>query len=112
MIPEINLNSDEIIAREIRKFWKETGYAREVIAFFYQKHKWENEKEWLWCEELATPDGFDDFETVYFEDDFCEGENEVKDITIVPLDEITEYYAWRVLGRPRPFKERNNEHNN
>ena len=98
MIPEVNLRSEEIIEREIRKFWK-TTYPQEVIAFFYQKYK--HEKEWEWYAELATPDSSDNYTTVYFENDFCEGQDCVKDLTIVPLSEITEYYAFRVLGKPR-----------
>ena len=83
-------NSYDVVADAIREYWK-TNYPRTVIAFFYQKYKHDNE--WEWCEELAECHAFNDYETVIFQNDFCEGQTCVKDILIVPLDDIVEYYT-------------------
>ena len=55
--------------------------------------KYEYDDEWEWCEELVFCQGYNDYKTVIFEDDFCEGQTCVKDISIVPLDDIVEYYV-------------------
>ena len=84
------MDSYKIVADAVRAFWVEHG-PRDVIAFFYQKYEWE--KEWEWCEELVESYSDSDFETVTFLCDFCEGQTCVKDITIVPLYEVTDFYA-------------------
>lgn len=86
----INIDSYTIIAQAVREFWI-NSIPQPVIAFFYQKY--ERQKEWEWHEELITCNGSDDYETVIFECDFCEGQTQVKNIKIVPLNEITSYYA-------------------
>ena len=84
------MNSYDIVAQAVREFWN-TSIPQLVIAFFYQKYDFD--KEWEWCEELIETNGDMDYETVVFENDFCEGQTQVKDITIVPFDEVTSYYA-------------------
>lgn len=84
------MNSDDIIEEAVKKYWKEK-YPQDVIAFFYQKHDWA--KLWEWCEELVECHGSSDYENMTFLNDFCEGENCVKGLTIVPLSEVTEFFA-------------------
>lgn len=50
-------------------------------------------KEWEWEEEFASPHASDDFETVVFQHDFCEGQTCVKDLIVVPFDEVSGFYA-------------------
>lgn len=90
------MNSYDIIANAVREYWKK-DYPTDVVAFFYQKYEFEGDDEWEWCEELIFPKGSDDWETVIFQNDFCEGQTCVKDITIVELDKITSYYAENVF---------------
>lgn len=78
-----------IIADMVRSFWKAT-YPQTVIVFFFQKFDFESE--WEYCEELVYPHGSDDYDSVVFHNDFCEGQTEVKDIRIVSLDEIIQFY--------------------
>lgn len=88
----MKVNSYDIIAEKVREYWKAT-YPQDVIAFFYQKYDFESEMEWEWCRELVSPHGSDDYERVIFENDFCEGQTDVKDVHIVSLDEIIDFYT-------------------
>lgn len=83
------MNSYDSIADIVRAFWKAT-YPQTVIAFFFQKYDFDSE--WEYCEELIYPHGSDDCDSVVFHNDFCEGQTEVKDIRIVSLDEIIQFY--------------------
>ncbi len=83
------MDSYNTIEEMVRCFWK-TTYPQTVIAFFFQKYDFESE--WEYCEELIYPHGSDDYDMVVFHNDFCEGQTEVKDIRIVPLDEIILFY--------------------
>lgn len=85
-----NNYSDDIIAKEVRRFWRKS-YPQEVIVYFWQKYKFENS--WDWREELVECASPVDYESVIFYDDFCEGQTCVKDITIVPLDTVIGFYA-------------------
>lgn len=83
-------NSYDYIADAVRTYWENT-FPQDVVAFFRQKYsyddKWESLGEVVFCE------GYDDYETISSLNDFCEGQTCVKDITIVPLLEVIEYYA-------------------
>ena len=88
------MDSYDIVADAVRKYWNEVShYTCDVIAFFYQKYDFESDKDWRFEQELCMPHSSGDFNTVEFLDDFCEGETEVKDIRIVPLDDILDYYV-------------------
>ena len=63
----------------------------DVVAFFYQKYAWDDK--WEWHEELVECHGSDDYENMTFLSDFCEGQTEVKDVTIVSLHDVTAFYA-------------------
>lgn len=89
------MTSENIIEEAVRKFWLETGYAQDVIAFFFQKYSFETT--WENCQELASPEGSYAFASVVFQNDFCEGQTDVTGIHIVPLDKVTEYYYKNVL---------------
>lgn len=84
-------SSYDIVSDAVRKFWKKT-YPQPVIAFFYQKYEFEADEKYEYCQELVSPEASDDYETVTFETDFCEGQTCVKHIQIIPLDEIIDYY--------------------
>lgn len=79
----------DIVGDKIREFWRK-NHTQEVIAFFSQKYA--HEKDWEFCAELALPQSSSDLETVIFETDFWEGQEEVKDIEIVPLEDIIDFY--------------------
>ena len=94
------MNSYEIVAEAVRKFWKE-NYPQNVIAFFYQKYDYEDS--WEWCEELVECAGYDDYEHMEFFYDFCEGQTCVKDLIIVPLSDVTGLYTNnKILKRGLP----------
>lgn len=80
------MNSYAIVEKAVLEYWDKT-YPQEVIAFFYQKYA--HDDKWEWCEELVECDD----STVVFLNDFCEGQTCVKDMTIVPLDEIISFYV-------------------
>lgn len=87
----IIVDSYDIVSAKVREYWKQT-YPHDVIAFFYQKYGFESEMEWEWHSELVSNLEPDDYESVIFENDFCEGQTDVKDVRIVPLDEIIDFY--------------------
>lgn len=90
---ESQMDSYDIVAEMVRCFWKKT-YPQTVVAFFRQKYDFESE--WEYHEELIYPHGSDDYETVIFHSDFCEGQTDVKDVKIVPLEEILDFYSENV----------------
>lgn len=94
----MKVDSYDIIAAKVREYWKAT-YPQDVIAFFYQKYDFESEMEWEWCRELISPHGSDDYERVIFENDFCEGQTDVKDVRIVSLDEIIDFYTDNIKSK-------------
>lgn len=86
----------DYVGDAVREYWKETG-PHDVVAFFYQKY--ENENEWDDMRELIECNGSDDYETVIFNMDFCEGQTCIKDLVIVSLDDVFDYYSKEVLKR-------------
>ena len=81
----------DIVGDVVKDFWRNIGHPCDCIAYFDMKYDWET----IWdnnYQELVTCYGSDDFETVIFENDFCEGQTDVKNIKIVPLDVVTDYY--------------------
>lgn len=89
--------SNEIIAKEIRKFWIKHGYPCEVIVLFEQKYTWE--KNWEKCAEFASPFSDSDEETVLFQNDFNEGQTDVRNIRIISFEEAAEILE-RFLTNP------------
>lgn len=89
-------DSYDFVEEAVRKYWENT-YPQDVVVFFYQKY--ECEQEWDWHEELVECESSSDYQTVCFLHDFCEGQTCVKDITIVPLSEVTSYYARNELWK-------------
>lgn len=87
-------NTYDYVAYAVRKYWKET-YPHDVVAFFYQKY--ENEEEWDKRCELIECKSSDDYETVIFHNDFCEGQNCIKEVAIVSLEDVLEYYSKTVI---------------
>ena len=92
------MNSYDIIGEAVKKYWNES-HPQDVVVFFYQKYDFEDE--WEWCEELVETYSSTDYEKMMFLYDFCEGQTCVKDIRIVPLDDVTRYYAKNVFGEPK-----------
>lgn len=82
------LNSEQIIAEAVRKYWQDT-FPQDVVVFFYQKYKFE--KHWRQMKELVIciSDNGDEMEIL---NDFCEGETDVKCIKIVPLESVLDFY--------------------
>lgn len=87
--------SYNIIEDEVFKLWRESGYSYDVVAFFYQKYEWETE--WHFCSEIVISDSSYTYEMTFL-NDFCEGETCVKDLKIVPLRDVLEYYAERHIN--------------
>ena len=87
------VDSYDIVAEAVRKYWKE-NYPMDVVAFFGQKYDFEPDTAWEWCEEVILSTSSDpDRAEIEFLNDFCEGQTCVKDLRIVPLHEVTGYYT-------------------
>lgn len=98
IISRNHVSSSDIIANEVRKFWKKT-FPCDVVAFFSQKYDFE--KEWEECNELIFSKSDSDYETVYFGSDFCEGQTEVKDIHLVLLEDVLDFYRENKINNLR-----------
>lgn len=84
------MDSYDIVAEAVRKFWRENR-PQPVIAFFYQKYDYDNK--WEWREELIECESRFNYDMVIFQMDFCEGQEDVKDLTIASLDEVIDFYV-------------------
>lgn len=89
-------NSDKIIEKAIIEYWQESA-PQDVIVFFYQKYS--HEAEWGFCKEPVMANSSYDYDSMTFINDFCEGQTDVKDITVVPLEDVTSYYAKHALNK-------------
>ena len=92
------MDSYDIIEKAVQKYWKET-YPQDVIAFFYQKYDYESDDKWEHCNELVMVVSDSDYEDMEFEIDFCEGQTDVKDIHIVSLREVMEFYREQMIDK-------------
>lgn len=81
------MRSCTIVYNAVRSFWKKTCF-QPVVVFFSQKHEFEDE--WEQHAEIAYPDNY--YDDVVLMDHFCDGQTEVKDIKIVPIDELVQFY--------------------
>lgn len=86
------ITSEKYIEKAVKEYWKEYGVAEAVIVFFFQKY--EDSENWEYREELAMCTNYSaDESDVLFLSDFCEGQTMVQIVHIVPLDEVTSFYA-------------------
>lgn len=93
------IGADDIIADAVRKYWAEESQCPEpVVVYFYQKYDFDGDDKWMSHAEYVSPFSSDDFNTVIFEDDFCEGQSDVKDIHIVSAEEVIDCYQTTILG--------------
>lgn len=86
--------SDDIVAEAVEKYYKDNEYlwgfsdTKYLVAVFYQKYsyeeKWHHEAELL---VYNCKTGI-----VIFDNDFCEGQTDVKDIKIYDLDDVIEFF--------------------
>jgi len=81
------MRSCTIVYNAVMSFWKKTCF-QPVVVFFSQKHEFEDE--WEQHAEIAYPDNY--YDDVVLMDHFCDGQTEVKDIKIVPIDELVQFY--------------------
>ena len=84
--------SDDQIADAVRAYWKQT-LPQDVVVFFEQKYSFDIT--WTSLGEVVFCESDSDYETVSFLNDFCEGQTCVRNIKIVPLREVLEYYIMR-----------------
>lgn len=82
-------NTYDYVEEAVRKYWKD-HFPQEMIAFFYQKYDFEDK--WECRTELIECEGSDDYETVIFLNDFCEGQQDIKCLHVVPLEDVMEFY--------------------
>ena len=90
------MSSYDVIAGAVKDYWK-VNYPQDVVAFFQQKYSWDDK--WERCEELVECHGSNDYENMTFLYDFCEGQNEVKDVAIISLREVTAFYYERKIEK-------------
>ena len=85
-------DSYDIIGEAVTEFWNKT-YAMDVVAFFRQKYEHEDDTRWEFHQELVESHSCDPADGMTFLNDFCEGETDVKDIKIVALEDILDFYV-------------------
>lgn len=86
--------SEDIVVKAVRNYWKQQGYNMKVVVFLAQKYYFED----VWDRTSCIIDPNSDYEDpmevfIEIDWDFCEGQQNVKDIKIVPLDEVIDFYA-------------------
>ena len=82
-------NSYDVIANKVREYWK-NNFPQDVIVFFEQKYSYDTT--WGVHQELVECESDTNCESVTFLNDFCEGQTQVRNIKIVPLSIVTQYY--------------------
>lgn len=89
-IKEDVMDSYDIVAEIVRLYWRRTHFAQDMVVYF--KQKYEHEKDWEWCEEIAFCNSDTDMDNVSFLNDFCEGQTCVNIYEIVPLTDVIHQY--------------------
>ena len=84
----------EIIEDAVREYWKKE-YPQDVVAFFMMKY--EHEEAWQWYGELAECVSPNNYNDIIFLNDFCEGQTCCKNVVIVPLQTVIDYYLSKVV---------------
>lgn len=82
------MNSYDIVANEVKRYWNELAdknlpVDNFYIVHFYQKYEWSDK--WEECTEIIE---CQDGHHVDFMMDFCEGQTQVKDLCIYTLYQI------------------------
>lgn len=85
------MDTYDYVAEAVRNFWKKT-HPQTVIVFFDQKYEYESDDEWEHCQEMVDCYSDIDCEHVEFQIDFCEGQTCIRNIKVVPLDIIVNFY--------------------
>ena len=86
--------SDDIVAEAVEAYYKEHEYlwafsnTKYLVATFYQKYA--NENTWHSEVDLVVYNCATDI--VIFDNDFCEGQTDVKNVKIHDLDDVLEYF--------------------
>lgn len=83
------------VAACVKAYWQQF-FPQDVVAFFFQKYIYETD--WEPCEEVVFCESPNDYDSVTFLNDFCEGQTCIKDIVIVPLSEVVEHYRCTKLS--------------
>ena len=92
----------DIIADAVRKYWvEESQHPEDVVVYFYQKYDFDGDDKWVPYVTYVTPRSSDNYNTVIFEDDFCEGLRDVKGLHVVSAKDVFDYYQTTIPG----FKE-------
>ena len=82
------MNSYDIVSKEIKNYWNYLADHNLPVDIFYIAHfyqKYEYSDKWEECTEIVEcQDGHD----VIFMMDFCEGQTQVKDLTVYTLYQI------------------------
>ena len=88
---ENTITSQDVLAEQVKKYWGKIGYPHDVVCYFKQKYS--RDEEWDTCYTIAECESSFNFDTIIFSDDFCEGQEDIKDIHIVDLEKVLDYYG-------------------
>ena len=92
----------DYVEEAVKEYWK-NNYPQDVVVFFEQKYDFEDDSKWYAYEELVESHSCEDYENMTFLNDFCEGETCIRNITVVPLSTVSEYYRRLVLAQDSCF---------
>lgn len=82
------MNSYEIVAEEVKKYWNYLADHNAPVDNFYIAHfyqKYEKSDKWEECTEIIE---CQDGHGIIFQMDFCEGQTQVKDLCVYALYQI------------------------
>ena len=87
----------DLVEEKVREYWKQT-YPQDMVAFFEQKYDDPYDKEWIKHEELVMSCG-DLTDRMEFLNDFNEGQTMIRNLVVVPLDEVLMHYRKNVIEK-------------
>lgn len=85
--------SEDILTELVRKYWTKTGFPHDVVCYFKQKHSQDEEWEKRYIRGESMSDSDSD-SVLFYEEFFREGQEDIiKDIHLVDLEKILDYYG-------------------
>ena len=87
------MTSEDIIRVAILTFLgRFPGFEGQLAVMFDQKYEHEKEKDWERIQTVADISWNKDAPVIEFYDDFCEGQTDVRRVTITPLDIVLNWF--------------------
>ena len=83
------MNSYDYVSNAVKEYWEKT-FPQDVVVFFEQRYTWDN----VWSEQNEVVEFTGDYDenSMEFRNDFCEGQDKVRNIHVVSLDVVLDHF--------------------